>query len=139
MGELIRKNGNEFGSTTGRPRRCGWIDLVALNFACMINGVTKLVMTKADVLDNIDVLKVCNKYKVNGEETTHVPFQMEGKIVAPLYKEFEGWKTDITSIKDYKDLPKQMDTYINYINSNLGVPVKYISNGPGTDQIIVAP
>jgi adenylosuccinate synthase len=139
MGEMIRKNGNEFGSTTGRPRRCGWIDLVALNFACMINGVTKLVMTKADVLDNIDVLKVCNKYKVNGEETTHVPFQMEGKILEPLYKEFDGWKTDITSIKDYKNLPKQMDTYINYINSNLGVPVKYISNGPGTDQIIVAP
>jgi adenylosuccinate synthase len=139
IGEMIRKNGNEFGSTTGRPRRCGWIDLVALNFACMINGVTKLVMTKADVLDNIDVLKVCNKYKVNGEETTHVPFQMEGKILEPLYKEFDGWKTDITSIKDYKNLPKQMDTYINYINSNLGVPVKYISNGPGTDQIIVAP
>jgi adenylosuccinate synthase len=76
---------------------------------------------------------------VNGEETTHVPFQMEGKILEPLYKEFDGWKTDITSIKDYKNLPKQMDTYINYINSNLGVPVKYISNGPGTDQIIVAP
>lgn len=139
MGELIRKNGNEFGSTTGRPRRCGWIDLVALNFACMINGVTQLVMTKADVLDNIDVLKVCNKYKVNGEETTQVPFQMEGKNVEPLYKEFGGWKTDITTIGDYKNLPAQMDTYINYINSNLGVPVKYISNGPGTDQIIVAP
>jgi adenylosuccinate synthase len=139
MGELIRKNGNEFGSTTGRPRRCGWIDLVALNFACMINGVTQLVMTKADVLDNINVLKVCNKYKVNGEETTQVPFQMEGKNVEPLYKEFGGWKTDITTIGDYKNLPAQMDTYINYINSNLGVPVKYISNGPGTDQIIVAP
>ena len=139
MGELIRQNGNEFGSTTGRPRRCGWIDLVALHFACMINGVTQVVMTKADVLDTIDLLKVCNKYKVNGEETTQVPFQMEGKNVEPLYKEFEGWKTDITSIKNYKKLPAQMDTYINYINSTLGVPVKYISNGPGTDQIIVAP
>ncbi len=139
MGELIRKNGNEYGSTTGRPRRCGWIDLVALNFACMINGVTKLVMTKADVLDNIEILKVCNKYKANREETTQVPFQMEGKDIVPLYKEFDGWKTDITTINDYKNLPAQMDTYINCINATLGVPVKYISNGPGTNQIIVAP
>lgn len=138
MGELIRKNGNEFGSTTGRPRRCGWIDLVALNFACMINGVSQLVMTKADVLDNIDILKVCNKYEINGKETTQVPFQMEGKNVVPIYKEFEGWKTDISGISDFKNIPAQMDNYINYINSALGVPVKYISNGPGTNQIIVA-
>ena len=138
MGELIRKNGNEFGSTTGRPRRCGWIDLVALNFACMINGVTQLVMTKADVLDTIDVLKVCNQYNINGKETAKVPFQMEGKDVQPLYKEFKGWETDITAIKEYKNIPGEMDTYINYINSTLKVPVKFISNGPGTDQIIVA-
>ncbi len=138
IGELIRKNGNEFGSTTGRPRRCGWIDLVALNFACMINGVTQLVMTKADVLDTLDTLKVCNKYSVNGKETTQVPFQMEGADIEPLYKEFTGWNTDITGIKDFKNLPTEMDTYIKYINSTLGVAVKYISNGPGTDQLIVA-
>ena len=138
MGELIRQKGNEFGSTTGRPRRCGWIDLVALNFACMINGVTQLVMTKADVLDTLDVLKLCNKYSIKGKETTQVPFQMEGASIEPIYKEFEGWKTDITGIKDFKNLPSQMDTYINYINSTLGIPVKFISNGPGTDQIIVA-
>ncbi|MEO8719633.1 MAG: adenylosuccinate synthase [Ginsengibacter sp.] len=138
MGEIIRKNGNEFGSTTGRPRRCGWIDLVALNFACMIDGVTQLVMTKADVLDSIDVLKVCNKYKINGNEISHVPFQMEGENIEPVYKDFPGWKTDITGIKDFKNLPSQMDTYIDYINLNLGIPVKYISNGPGTDQLIVA-
>ncbi|MEO6894241.1 MAG: adenylosuccinate synthase [Ginsengibacter sp.] len=137
MGELIRKNGNEFGSTTGRPRRCGWIDLVALNFACMINGVTQLVMTKADVLDTLDVLKLCNKYSINGKETSQVPFQMEGTSIEPLYKEFTGWNSDITAIKDFKNLPSEMDTYINYINSTLGIPVKYISNGPGTDQIIV--
>jgi len=139
MGELIRKNGNEFGSTTGRPRRCGWIDLVALNFACMINGVTQLVMTKADVLDTLDILKVCNQYKVNGKDTSQVPFQMEGIALEPLYKEFTGWKTDIIAIKDFKNLPSEMDAYINYINSFLGIPVKYISNGPGTDQLIVAP
>ena len=138
MGELIRKNGNEFGSTTGRPRRCGWIDLVALNFACMINGVTQLVMTKADVLDTINILKVCNQYNINGKETTKVPFQMEGKDVQPLYKEFKGWETNITAIKEYKNIPGEMDTYINYINTTLKVPVKFISNGPGTDQIIVA-
>ena len=138
MGELIRKNGNEFGSTTGRPRRCGWIDLVALNFACMINGVTQLVMTKADVLDTIDILKVCNQYNINGKETSQVPFQMEGKNVKPLYKEFKGWKTDISTIKEFRNIPPEMNTYINYINATLKVPVKFISNGPGTGQIIVA-
>lgn len=138
MGELIRKNGNEFGSTTGRPRRCGWIDLVALHFACMINGATQLVMTKADVLDDIDILKVCNKYKIYGKETMQVPFQMDGKIIEPLYKEFTGWKKDITEIKKYKNIPDEMSTYINYINSILGIPIKYISNGAATDQIIVA-
>lgn len=104
----------------------------------MINGVTQLVMTKADVLDTLDVLKLCNKYSINGRETSQVPFQMEGASIEPLYKEFTGWNTDITGIKDFKNLPSQMDIYINYINSTLGIPVKYISNGPGTDQIIVA-
>jgi len=138
MGELIRKNGNEFGSTTGRPRRCGWIDLIALHFACMINGVTQLVMTKADVLDEIDILKVCNKYKINGKETEEVPFQMDGKNIEPEYKEFKGWEKDITKIKNYKDIPVEMSDYIDYINSTLGIPIKYISNGAATDQIIMA-
>lgn len=137
-GELIRKTGNEFGSTTGRPRRCGWIDLVALRFACMINGVTQLVMTKADVLDSLDILEVCNSYKINGEETNQVPFQMQRTKIEPLYKEFDGWKTDITSIKNFNNLPPQMCAYIKYINETLGVPVNFISNGPGSDQIIVA-
>ncbi len=137
-GELIRKNGNEFGSTTGRPRRCGWIDLVALNFACMINGVTQLVMTKADVLDELDILKVADSYQVDGKETKQVPFQMERVNLEPVYKEFKGWKTDITRIKNFKSIPVEMDTYINYINTTLGVPVNFISNGPGTNQIIVA-
>jgi adenylosuccinate synthase len=104
----------------------------------MINGVTQLVMTKADVLDNIDILKVCYKYKINGEETNQVPFQMDGKIIEPEYKEFAGWKKDITEIKKYKNIPDEMNTYINYINSTLAIPIKYISNGPATDQIIVA-
>ena len=138
-GELIRKSGNEFGSTTGRPRRCGWIDLVALNFACMINGVTQLVMTKADVLDELDTLKICDRYLVNEKETKQIPFQMDGMKIEPLYKEFKGWKKNITSIKSFKELPAEMDIYIKYINETLGIPVNFISNGPGTDQIIVAP
>ena len=137
-GELIRKTGNEFGSTTGRPRRCGWIDLVALRFACMINGVTQLVMTKADVLDSLEILEVCNRYKINGEETDQVPFQMQRVKVEPLYKKFDGWKTNITSIKSFNNLPREMIVYIGYINETLGVPVNFISNGPGSDQIIVA-
>ena len=138
-GEQIRVSGNEFGSTTGRPRRCGWIDLVALNFACMINGVTQLVMTKADVLDNLETLKVCESYLVNDVETKQVPFQMERLKMEPVYKEFSGWKTNITAIKSFSDIPGEMEIYIKYINEVLGVPVKFISNGPGTDQIIVAP
>jgi adenylosuccinate synthase len=138
-GEQIRKTGNEFGSTTGRPRRCGWIDLVALRFACMINGVTQLVMTKADVLDSLDTLEVCTRYKVNGEETGEVPFQMQRMSVEPLYKTFKGWKSNITSLKTFDQLPAEMVVYINYINETLGIPLKFISNGPGSDQLIVAP
>ncbi|MEO8764068.1 MAG: adenylosuccinate synthase [Ginsengibacter sp.] len=137
-GELIRITGNEFGSTTGRPRRCGWIDLVALKFACMINGVTQLVMTKADVLDSLDTLEVCRSYKINGEETTQVPFQMQRLAIEPVYKKFDGWKTDITAIKSFADLPPEMTVYIKYINETLDVPLNFISNGPGSDQIIVA-
>ncbi len=137
-GELLRKNGNEYGSTTGRPRRCGWIDLVALNFACMINGVTQLVMTKADVLDAMNTLEVCTSYKINGKETHEVPFQMNRDSIEPVYKKFKGWKTDITSIEKFNNLPAEMSTYINYINTTLGIPVKFISNGPGSNQIIVA-
>ena len=137
-GELIRKTGSEFGATTGRPRRCGWIDLVALQFACMINGVTQIIMTKADILDNLDELKVCNSYMVNGKEKNYVPFQMNKVNIEPVYKSFEGWKTDITAMNKYAELPKQMKNYIEYLNNFLKVPVKYISNGPGRDQIIEA-
>jgi len=137
-GELLRKTGNEYGSTTGRPRRCGWIDLVALHFACMINGVTQLVMTKTDILDSFDELFVCNKYKVNGRETEEVPFQMSRVSVEPVYKKFPGWKTDITSIKNFNKLPGQMKEYIDYINKTLGIPVTYISNGAASDQLIAA-
>ncbi len=135
-GEKLRNNGNEFGSTTGRPRRCGWIDMVALKYACMINGVTQLVMTKADVLDDLDILKVCEAYSVEGKETTQIPFQMDGMQIEPIYKTFEGWMADITSAKSFEELPLQMKDYIDYVNKELKVDVRYISNGPGTDQLI---
>jgi len=137
-GELIRNTGNEFGSTTGRPRRCGWIDLVALQFACMINGVTQIIMTKADILDGLAELKVCNAYKINGEEKSFVPFQMNKGGLEPVYKSFTGWQKDITGITDFEALPAEMKTYVEYLNKFLGVPVKYISNGPGRDQLVVA-
>lgn len=137
-GEKIRQLGNEFGSTTGRPRRCGWIDLVALQFACMINGVTQLVMTKADVMDSLETLCVCNSYKINGKEQFEVPFQMAHMNIEPVYKEFPGWETDITGIKTFAGLPVKMKEYIDYLNKMLGIHVKYISNGPGSDQLIVA-
>ena len=137
-GEQLRKIGNEFGSTTGRPRRCGWIDLVALKFACMINGVTQLVMTKADVLDSLETLQVCNKYKIDGKEVDEIPYQMMRLNIEPMYQTFEGWKTDITAVKSFEGLPSKMKGYINYLNETLQIPVKFISNGPGSDQIIVA-
>jgi adenylosuccinate synthase len=137
-GELIRKIGSEFGATTGRPRRCGWIDLVALQFACMINGVTQIIMTKTDILDSLPELMVCNGYKVNGEEKNYVPFQMNRVQIDPVYRRFEGWKTDITEINNYEALPENMKKYIDYMNQFLQVPVKFISNGPGRDQIVLA-
>lgn len=136
MGEELRRIGNEFGATTGRPRRCGWIDLVALNFACMVNGVTKLVMTKADVLDAFEELKVCTSYVVNGEKTSQVPFQMTKVAIEPEWKSFKGWKQDVTAMKSASQLPEVMKEYVSYINEYLGVKVAYISNGPGRDQLI---
>lgn len=135
-GEELRRIGNEFGATTGRPRRCGWIDLVALNFACMVNGVTKLVMTKADVLDAFEELKVCTSYVVNGEKTTQVPFQMTKVAIEPEWKSFKGWKQDVTALKSASQLPAVMKQYVGFINEYLGVKVAYISNGPGRDQLI---
>lgn len=135
-GEFLRKTGNEFGSTTGRPRRCGWIDLVALRFACMINGVTSIVMTKADILDELTTLKTCTSYNIDGVLSDKVPFQMHGAEINPVYQDFNGWATNISQVRTYAEMPGEMNTYINHINSYLGVPVKYISNGPGREQIV---
>ena len=138
IGEELRKTGNEFGATTGRPRRCGWMDLVALNFACMINGVTKIVMTKADVLDAFQELQICTDYTINGKQSREIPFQMDRQKPVPQYKAFAGWNTDTSAANSYAALPDTMKTYVKFINEYLGVNIHFISNGPGRDQIIKA-
>ena len=135
-GELLRKTGSEFGATTGRPRRCGWIDLVALRYASMLNGVTQMIMTKADVLDGFEELKMCTDYYINGETTRQVPYQMNGITINPVLESFAGWNTDTTSIKSSELLPENMKSYIQYINAYVGAPVTVVSNGPGRDQIV---
>src|SRR5688572_17414713 len=135
-GEQLRKVGHEFGATTGRPRRCGWIDLVALNFACMINGVTKIVMTKADVLDAFSELEVCTEYLINGEKSKEIPFRLEKAKIEPVYKKFKGWDTPSSEAKTKDGLPETMKNYVKFINEYLGVDIHYISNGPGRDQLI---
>jgi adenylosuccinate synthase len=135
-GEQLRKIGSEFGATTGRPRRCGWMDLVALQYACMLNGVTKIVMTKADVLDAFDELNICTSYTINGKKTAEIPFQMMQVGIVPNYETFKGWKMESSQIREAADLPGEMKSYIEFINQNLGVKVSHISNGPGRDQIV---
>ena len=135
-GEKLRKVGSEFGATTGRPRRCGWMDLVALQYACMLNGVTQIVMTKADVLDAFEELQICTSYSIDGKEAKEIPFQMTHAAIEPKYQAFKGWNCDSSQIKDAGKLPVEMKEYINFINSTLGTEVKYISNGPGRDQLI---
>ena len=137
-GEELRKIGGEFGATTGRPRRCGWMDLVALKFSCMINGVTQIVMTKADVLDSFEELKMCTSYNVDGTETKEVPFQLAKINAQPVYQNFKGWhENPSVKINTSAALPTTMKDYINFINEYTGAPIKYISNGPEREQIIV--
>lgn len=136
VGEELRKIGNEFGATTGRPRRCGWMDLVALHYACMLNGVTQIVMTKADVLDAFEELNVCTKYKVNGKESDQVPFQMNNCTIEPVYEKFKGWKVDSSVKKLSAELPNEMREYVEFINGKLPAKITWISNGPGREQLI---
>jgi len=135
-GEELRKKGYEFGAVTGRPRRCGWLDLVALKYAVMISGVTELIMMKSDVLDDFDTIKVATEYIVNGVASKHVPFDTQANIT-PVYKEFKGWKKDLTGIIDEKELPYEFMTYVKFIEDEVGVPIKVISLGPDREQTIV--
>lgn len=136
MGENLRKKGNEFGATTGRPRRCGWLDLVALKYSVMINGVTQLIMTKADVLTGLDAINVCTEYHTKDGKTDYLPYSIEEKIT-PEYIEFPAWKEDISKMKSYEEFPVEFKNYINFIEKELETPIKIVSVGPERDATIV--
>ena len=135
-GEQLRAAGHEFGAVTGRPRRCGWIDLVALNYTCMLSGVTQLVMTKSDVLDEFDEILACTAYSIDGKETKQLPFQINGLDIKPVWETFKGWSDKTSTCKQFNELPAEMKAFVAAVDSYLGVPVKYVSNGPGRDQIL---
>ena len=134
-GEKLREIGKEYGATTGRPRRCGWLDLVALKYSLMLNGVTQLIMTKTDVLDNFDVIKVATAYSVNGELTDQMPYDLDAQI-KPVFTELPGWNTDLTGIRSKDQFPRELNDYINFLEKELKVPVKYVGVGPDREQII---
>uniref|UniRef100_UPI00402A461E adenylosuccinate synthase n=1 Tax=Candidatus Cryptobacteroides bacterium TaxID=3085639 RepID=UPI00402A461E len=134
-GEKIRQVGHEFGAVTGRPRRCGWLDLVALKYTVMIDGVTDLIMMKSDCLDDFETIKVCTSYKVDGVETDQVPFDIAAKI-DPVYTEFPGWKKDLTGIRKESGLPQEFKNYIKFMEDYLGVPISIISLGPDREATI---
>lgn len=134
-GEKIRKIGNEFGAVTGRPRRCGWLDLVALKYTVMIDGVTDLIMMKSDCLDSFETIKVCTSYIIDGKETDQFPFDTECEIT-PVYTEFKGWNQDLTGCRKEEDLPETFKEYIRFMENYLKVPIKIISLGPDREATI---
>jgi adenylosuccinate synthase len=136
-GERLRKEGHEFGATTGRPRRCGWIDLPALKYAIMINGVTMLNMTKADVLSIFDEIKVCTHYIYRGEKIDYLPYDMNGEEIEPIYESVPGWKTDLTQLNSEDDFPQELSDYIDYLEKALDTPITVVSVGPDRSQTIV--
>jgi adenylosuccinate synthase len=135
-GEYLQTKGHEFGATTGRKRRCGWLDMPALKYSIMLNGVTDLIMTKCDILSGMESFKVAVSYKIDGKETNIMPFSHLTEI-EPVYKEFKAWKEDITKIKSYKDLPDELKTYIDFIEKETGVPVTVVSVGPDRNETIM--
>jgi adenylosuccinate synthase len=135
-GDIMASVGNEFGSVTGRKRRCGWLDLVALKYAVQINGVTQLMMMKGDVLSGFETLKVCTAYDYKGQKITHLPYNIEPENVTPIYTEFKGWKADLTGMSSYDELPNELKTYIDYIEKEVEVPIKIVSVGPNRMQTI---
>lgn len=135
-GEQIRKVGSEFGATTGRPRRCGWIDLPALKYAIMINGVTQIAMTKADILNDFEVIEACTDYKVNGVSSQQVPYDMANTIIEPQYHKLCGWKTDLRQFSSYDDLPETFLGYLSFVEEYLGTEVTMISTGPERERLV---
>lgn len=137
IGQTMARVGNEFGSVTGRARRCGWLDLVALKYAIQVNGVTELYMMKGDVLSGFDTLKICTGYNYNGEVINHLPYTIEPENVTPVYVEKKGWKADLTGMTSYDELPAELKEYIEFIEKEVEVPIRVISVGPDRTQTIV--
>ena len=136
VGEKIRKDGFEFGATTGRPRRCGWIDLPALKYAIMINGATELSMMKADVLDDFDTIRVCTHYIIDGEKYDYFPYDVTDMDVQPIYEDIKGWNCDLTQLTSYDDAPEELKAYVRYLEQKLEVPVTTVSVGPDRKQTL---
>lgn len=136
-GKKLQTIGREFGATTGRPRRCGWFDAVAVDFSAWINGFTALALTKLDVLDSFETIKVCTGYTVGTETITHLPETAEQEIAVPIYEEMEGWMSDTTAARTWEDLPPKAQAYCKRLEELVGVPIKFISVGPERDQIII--
>ena len=136
IGENIRKIGNEYGATTGRDRRCGWLDLVALKYSIIINGVTELNMMKSDVLSGFNTIKVCTAYNIDGIETRALPFDLNSENIKPIYKSFKGWTEDISKISKDSDLPIELQDYVSFIEEFVEVPIKLISVGPDRSETI---
>ena len=136
-GAMMSKVGQEFGATTGRPRRCGWLDLVALKYAVQVNGVTQLMMMKGDVLSGFDKLKICTSYNYQGTVVNHLPYNIEEHNVSPIYTEIDCWKEDLTKMTSEEQLPKELNDYIKFIENFVEVPVKIVSVGPDRKQTIL--
>jgi adenylosuccinate synthase len=136
VGEEIRREGREFGATTGRPRRCGWVDIPQMKYAIMINGVTELSMMKADVLSIFDTIKVCTHYIINGEKVDYFPFDVDGIDLTPVYEEIEGWNCDLTKLSSYADAPQALKNYVTYLEQKLEVPITVVSVGPDRSQTL---
>ncbi len=137
VGENIRQIGHEFGATTGRDRRCGWIDLPALKYAIMINGATQLSMMKADVLDSFDTIEICTHYEIDGEKFDYFPYDIDSLDIKPIYKQVRGWNTDLTGLRDLKDAPQEFLDYITYLEQELQTPITIVSVGPDRAQTII--
>ncbi|WP_373059081.1 adenylosuccinate synthase [Zunongwangia sp. H14] len=135
-GKTMGRVGNEFGATTGRPRRCGWLDLVALKYAVQVNGITQLIMMKGDVLSGFETLKICTAYNYRGEEIKHLPFNIEAENVTPVYTEMKGWAADLTKMTEASELPEEFNEYVKFLEKELQVPVSIASVGPDRKQTI---
>lgn len=135
-GETLRQIGHEFGATTGRPRRTGWLDMVALKYAVMMNGATKLIMMKSDVMNDFDTIKVCVGYELDGKTIDWFPYEAKDDNIKPVYKEFKGWKSDVSKCRSYEELPQELKDYIKFIESETGAPVTIVSVGPDRSETI---